>query len=85
MPKVYALTDKAKKLWHVPGGYKFNADGVSDWPYDQFTKRRIRDGDISLEPPQQREGQKAEREEPHSRRRLRDQSQTSQDASTTTS
>jgi len=50
--KVYALKDNVKKfIKHVPTGYKFDANGVSDWPDDQFTRRRLRDGDISLEPP----------------------------------
>lgn len=49
--KVYALHDKAKKLWHVPYGYTFDENGESDWPNDQFTKRRIRDGDISTTSP----------------------------------
>jgi len=50
--KVYALKDNVKKfVRHVPTGYKFDVNGVSDWPDDQFTRRRIRDGDISLEAP----------------------------------
>jgi len=50
--KVYALKDNVKKyIRHVPTGYKFNDDGVADWPDDQFTRRRLRDGDIALEPP----------------------------------
>ena len=54
--KVYALKDNVKKfIRHMPTGYRFDENGVSDWPDDQFTRRRIRDGDISLEPPQKRE------------------------------
>lgn len=60
MPKVRALTDKAKKLWHVPGGFRFNDQGISDWPYDQFTKRRIRDGDIELVDKPQQQGHHAQ-------------------------
>jgi len=49
--KVYATKDNVKKfIRHVPTGYAFNEEGVSDWPDDQFTRRRLRDGDISLEP-----------------------------------
>ena len=55
--KVRALHDKAKKLWHVPMGYRFNDEGISDWPDDQFTKRRIRDGDIEVVEEQKSEGE----------------------------
>lgn len=49
--KVYALKDNVQKFIRHAGGTKFNKEGVADWPNDQFTRRRIRDGDISTEPP----------------------------------
>jgi hypothetical protein len=62
MVKVYALKDNVKRDIKYPTGQiGFDENGESDWPMDQFTQRRIRDGDISLEPPQKRVEQKAER------------------------
>jgi len=50
--RVYALKEHVKRsIWHPIGHMKFNANGVADWPNDQFTRRRLRDGDISLTPP----------------------------------
>jgi hypothetical protein len=51
MVKVYALKDNVKKFIRHPGGTKFNADGVAEWPADSFTTKRVRDGDVSYEPP----------------------------------
>jgi len=51
--KVYALSENLKKFprfrWH-PMGTAFSSEGMADWPDDAFTRRRLRDGDISLEP-----------------------------------
>jgi hypothetical protein len=71
MPKVYALHAKARKLWHPNGNFRFDDNGESNWPLDQFTKRRIRDGDISLKPPEKREGEEAQQEPQESGRRRR--------------
>ena len=52
MPKVYALKDNVKKfIFHPSGKIRFDENGVADWPLDQFTQRRIKDGDVSLTPP----------------------------------
>jgi hypothetical protein len=52
MAKVYALKDNVKKyIFHPSNRVKFDEDGEADWPLDQFTIRRVRDGDISMEPP----------------------------------
>jgi hypothetical protein len=52
MPKVYALKDNVKKhIFHPSNKIRFDENGVADWPLDQFTTRRIRDGDVSLEAP----------------------------------
>jgi hypothetical protein len=52
MPKVYALKDNVKKfIKHPAGATQFDENGVAEWPMDQFTQRRIRDGDISLHAP----------------------------------
>jgi hypothetical protein len=50
--KVFALKDHVKKNGFAnPPQYRLNKDGVGFWPMDQFTKRRIRDGDVSLDEP----------------------------------
>jgi hypothetical protein len=52
MPRVYALKDNVKKhIFHPSGRIKFNEAGEADWPLDQFTQRRIKDGDVSLTAP----------------------------------
>jgi hypothetical protein len=52
MPKVYALKDHVRRsIFHPLGRIKFNVNGEAEWPLDQFTIRRVKDGDISLEPP----------------------------------
>jgi hypothetical protein len=57
MVKVYALKDHVKQNIKYPiGNIAFDENGEADWPHDQFTQRRIRDGDISLEPPTKRLG-----------------------------
>ena len=49
--KVYAASDDIKKyIKHPFGVTQFDADGLAEWPDDQFTRRRLRDGDITLEP-----------------------------------
>jgi len=53
MPRVYALKDNVQKFIVHPANHTaFNRDGWAEWPMDQFTQRRIRDGDVSLKPPQ---------------------------------
>ena len=59
--KVYAKNDDIRKyIRHWPTNMKFNDEGVAEWPDDQFTRRRLRDGDITLEAPQ-RERQQSDR------------------------
>jgi hypothetical protein len=56
--KVYAKNDDIKKnIKHPTGPIRFNEDGSANWPDDQFTRRRIRDGDVTTEPPTPPEGQ----------------------------
>jgi hypothetical protein len=65
MVKVYALKENVKKDIKYPiGNIGFDENGEADWPMDQFTHRRVRDGDISLEPPVRRVEQKAAKSEP---------------------
>jgi len=36
-------------LKHEPSGIGFGEEGGAEWPNDQFTKRRVRDGAVKLE------------------------------------
>jgi len=48
--KVYAKNENIRKyIWHPTGKLRFNDAGEATWPDDQFTRRRLRDGDITLE------------------------------------
>jgi hypothetical protein len=38
-----------KALFHPRTRMRFPAQGSAEWPLDQFTKRRIRDGDVTIE------------------------------------
>ena len=38
-----------RDIKHPLGGRKFSAEGSTEWPNDQFTKRRISDGTVRLE------------------------------------
>jgi len=64
--------DEAVRKSHrnVVGHPNFPAQGSIEWPYDQFTKRRLRDGDITLEKPapQQTENREPEPKEPRATR-----------------
>lgn len=47
--RVVPRDDKIREAIKHPTGIKFGADGAAEWPFDQFTKRRLRDGDITIE------------------------------------
>jgi hypothetical protein len=46
--KVKARDELIAKAIKHPSGIKFSADGTAHWPDDSFTRRRIRDGDITV-------------------------------------
>ena len=50
---VRPITDNARKFIRHPSGIGFhdNPEGTA-WPYDKFTMRRLRDGDIEIVSPQ---------------------------------
>jgi len=50
-PHVPRGESPGKFLGHPFGITKFDRDGRAVWPMDQFTQRRIRDGDVTLEAP----------------------------------
>ena len=37
-----------KHIAHMPGNIRFPKEGSAKWPFDTFTKRRLRDGDVTL-------------------------------------
>ena len=51
--KVYVQSESMKRhprfRWH-PKGTMFDSNGMADWPDDGFTRRRLRDGDVTLKP-----------------------------------
>lgn len=51
MTKVYAKDASIQKHIKHPNGKSFRDDGSAEWPNDQFTKRRIKDGDVTMEAP----------------------------------
>jgi hypothetical protein len=47
--KVRATSDKIKQyIKHPSRRIGFRADGTAEWPHDQFTQRRINDGDVTV-------------------------------------
>lgn len=44
----------AKHIYHPRGMFRFDDEGVATWPDDQFTARRLRDGDITLVEPRKK-------------------------------
>lgn len=71
MVKVRALKENVKRdIFHIHGGFGFNEEGIADWPDDQFTKRRIRDGDVEYVEVKAEEGRGEQRDaQQHERRR----------------
>jgi hypothetical protein len=45
--KVQAKNANVARVITHPNGAAFDADGISHWPVDQFTLRRIKDGDVT--------------------------------------
>jgi len=48
---------------HMPGGIAFPAEGSVEWPLDQFTKRRLREGVVMLESDEAMKARQEEREQ----------------------
>jgi hypothetical protein len=40
-----------KHLKHQPSGIGWLKEGSVEWPLDAFTRNRLRDGDVTIEPP----------------------------------
>jgi hypothetical protein len=53
--RVSPSNDEMRKVLKHPTVGPFRAEGSTEWPLDQFTKRRFRDGSITLAESEQRE------------------------------
>jgi len=62
--RVLPANDQLRKILKHPASGGFLAEGSTEWPLDQFTKRRLRDGDITLEEAPAVEGRRVESREP---------------------
>lgn len=47
--RVVPTNERLRKYLKHPSRGGFLAEGASEWPLDQFTKRRIKEGDITIE------------------------------------
>jgi hypothetical protein len=47
--KVWPKNDEMRKILRHPIAGAFREEGPADWPDDQFTARRIADGDVTAE------------------------------------
>lgn len=53
-PRERPTREQVLKYIHHPGAIRgFDRDGKAVWPADQFTQRRIRDGDVTTEAPKE--------------------------------
>jgi len=60
--RVVPANEQLRKNLKHPASGGFLAEGSTEWPLDQFTKRRLRDGDITVEEtaaPETLEGRRA--------------------------
>ena len=54
-------------LKHPKSGVKFPASGSVEWPLDQFTRRRIKEGSVTREDDRRQQGQRRDQRPPHAR------------------
>ena len=47
-----------KYIKHLPSKRGFPAEGPALWPNDNFTARRLRDGSVTLAPPEEKKSDK---------------------------
>jgi hypothetical protein len=58
---VYATSENIRKYIRHPSAItNFDANGRAVWPDNQFTRRRINDGDVTLEAPEKGAHKRAE-------------------------
>jgi hypothetical protein len=66
--RVSPANDTMRRLLRHPSAGGFGAEGSAEWPDDRFTKRRIADGDVTVEVNHEGDHQQGR----HSRRRHED-------------
>jgi len=47
--RVTPANDDLRRVLAHPNGVGFEASGSAEWPLDKFTRRRITDGDVTIE------------------------------------
>lgn len=47
--RVVPKSDELREVLRHPRAGRFRTSGSTEWPLDQFTKRRLRDGDVTVE------------------------------------
>jgi hypothetical protein len=58
--RVLPTSDLIRKyLKHQPSKIAWLKEGSVEWPWDSFTRNRLRDGDITIEPPKSKAEPKA--------------------------
>ena len=55
--RVTPRDDDMRRLLKHPNGMAFQKSGSVEWPLDQFTRRRIKDGSVSIEEKHENEHQ----------------------------
>jgi hypothetical protein len=56
-----ANDDLRRALKHPSGGIAFPKEGSVEWPLDQFTRRRIKEGSVTAEPKREEKSKEGER------------------------
>ena len=63
-----------RDIKHGVAGIRFPVEGSVEWPLDQFTKRRLRDGSVTMETEEQKKDRENQRASEDQRSRERDRS-----------
>jgi hypothetical protein len=53
--RVLPRDDDMRRLLKSSSGVRFRSEGSMEWPDDQFTRKRIRDGDVTVEETKQQQ------------------------------
>jgi len=65
--RVVPKDDGMRRLLKHPKAGKFRAEGGLEWPDDNFTRKRLRDGDVTLEEKQEAKSEPKGRPSPQHR------------------
>jgi hypothetical protein len=65
--RVLPTTDLIRKyIKHQPSGIGWLKEGSVEWPLDTFTRNRLRDGDITIEPEKPKQLEQQQQKKPAS-------------------